>query len=76
MHPLVIGFSIFWCSAVLSGLVISLSKSILSHELHYEVFVTFGMLAAFYLMTILGFGFEVRKAIRLINEVFKENLIS
>jgi len=76
MHPVVVGFSIFWCSAVLSGLLISLSKSILSHEFRYEVLVTFGMLAAFYLMAILSFGFEVRKAIRLINDMFKEKVIT
>ena len=73
MHPLVIGFSIFWCLGVVSGMIGLLVQSIASREINTGVFITFGMLVFFYLMTTLSFGFEAQKATQFICGVFKVN---
>ncbi len=73
MHPFVLLFSVFWFGAVLSGFVLGIIGSFASDHIPFEVLIGAGtMLVAFYLMTILGFGFEAKKAIRFMNETFKQ----
>ena len=71
LHRAVLVFSAVWLSFAVLGIVAVASKVLRSRQLGEERLVPFAMLAFFYLLVTLSFGFEARKARRLLSEVFE-----
>jgi hypothetical protein len=67
LHGAVLAFSVVWLSFVVLGA----AAVLFSRQAGKESLIPFAMLAFFYLMVTLGFGFEARKARRLLSEVFE-----
>jgi hypothetical protein len=71
LHGGVLAFSVVWLSFVVLGIVSVASEVLRSRQLGQGSLIPFGMLTFFYLLVTLSFGFEARKARKLLSEVFE-----
>jgi hypothetical protein len=71
LHPAVLAFSAFWLAITGLGLAITASQLLSTGQVGQETLVPPGMLGFFYLLVTLGFGFEARKACKLLSEIFE-----
>jgi hypothetical protein len=75
LHGGVLAFSVFWLSFVVLRIVADASELVRSRQLGQGSLIPFGMLAFFYLLVTLSFGFEARKARKLLSEVFEAEVL-
>jgi hypothetical protein len=71
LHGGVLAFSVVWLSFIVLGLVGVASEVLRSRQLGQGSLIPFAMLAFFYLLVTFSFGFEARKARKLLSEVFE-----
>ena len=71
LHGAVLAFSVVWLSFVGLGAAAVVLELLRSEPLGQVRLIPLGMLAFFYLLVTLSFGFEARKARKLLSEIFE-----